>query len=353
MRLVMSPEMLDAINRAARRRILGRDNLTLTGLGLGGAPLGNLYQAVAEIEADRVIAAAWQGGIRYFDTAPLYGSGLSERRMGRALAHRPRDEFVLSTKVGWLIGAGDGVRQDGPYVGLESGPRQCDYSYDGTLRSLEASLLRLGLDHIDIVYIHDLDTAGHGAALDARYTEAMNGAYRALAKLRDGGVIGAIGLGVNEWQVCDRLLADADPDCFLLAGRYSLLDQSALASFLPACVKRGVGVVIGGAFNSGILATGAVSGARYDYQPASPEIMARTAQLDAVCRRHDVPLAAAALQFPSFHPAVVSVIPGARTAAEMSANLDLFSRTIPPALWQELRDEGLLPAEAPVPTARA
>jgi D-threo-aldose 1-dehydrogenase len=345
--------MLDIINRAARRRILGRDNLILTGLGLGGAPLGNLYQAVEESEADRVVDAAWEGGIRYFDTAPLYGGGLSERRMGRALARRPRDEFVLSTKVGWLIEPGDGVLQDGPYVGLESGQRQCDYSYDGTLRSLEASLLRLGLNYVDIVYIHDLDTAGHGEALDARYTEAMDGAYRALARLRDDGVVGAIGLGVNEWQVCARLLDDADPDCFLLAGRYSLLDQSALVSFLPACAKRGVGVVIGGAFNSGILASGAVPGARYNYLPASSEIMARTARLDAVCLRHGVPLAAAALQFPSFHPAVVSVIPGARTAAEMAVNLDLFSSAIPSALWEELRDEGLLPTEAPVPTGRA
>lgn len=347
----MSPEMLETVNRSARRRILGRGNLTLTGLGLGGAPLGNLYQAVDESEANRVVDAAWRGGIRYFDTAPLYGSGLSERRMGRALAGRARQDFVLSSKVGWLIGTGTDVQQDGPYVGLESGPRRCDYSYDGTLRSLEASLARLGLDHIDIVYIHDLDTAGHGNALDARYAEAMSGAYRALAELREQGVVGAIGLGVNEWQVCARMLTDADPDCFLLAGRYSLLDQSSLASLLPACVKRGVGVIIGGAFNSGILATGAVPGARYDYMPATPEIMQRTARLEAACRRHGVPLAAAALQFPSFHPAVVSVVPGARNAAEIAANLNLFEQPIPLALWAELKAEGLLAADAPVPKA--
>jgi D-threo-aldose 1-dehydrogenase len=340
--------MQDIVEPAARRRILGRGNLSLTRLGLGGAPLGNLYQTVDEAEAGRVVETAWQGGIRYFDTAPLYGSGLSERRMGRALAGRPRGEYVLSSKVGWLIDPGSGMRDDGLYVGLEGGPRRCDYSYDGTLRSLDASLLRLGVDHIDIVYIHDLDAAQHGTALDERYAEAMNGAYRALDRLRGEGVVGAIGLGVNEWQVCDRLLADADPDCFLLAGRYSLLDQSALSSFLPACAKRGVGVVVGGAFNSGILATGAVPGARYDYQPAPAEIMARTAQLEAVCRRHKVPLAAAALQFPSFHPAVVSVVPGARSAAEMTANLELFGRTIPAALWQELCAEGLLPADAPL-----
>lgn len=345
----MSPELLTARPRAARRRILGRGNLTLTGLGLGGAPLGNLYQAVDEADADDVVATAWQGGIRYFDTAPLYGSGLSERRMGRALARRPRQDYVLSSKVGWLIEPDGGVQQDGPYVGLDGSRRRCDYGYDATLRSLEASLQRLGMDSIDIVYIHDLDTACHGEALEQRYGEAMRGAYRALAELREQGVIGAIGLGVNEWQVCARMLAEADPDVFLLAGRYSLLDQSALISFLPACVQRGVGVVIGGAFNSGILATGAVPDARYDYKPAPRDILLRTERLDAICRQHDVPLAAAALQFPSFHPAVVSVLPGARKVAEMAANIDLFERPVPPALWGELKAEGLLPPEAPVP----
>lgn len=345
----MSPELFAVPTRAARRRILGRGNLTLTGLGLGGAPLGNLYHAVDEADAGEVLATAWQGGIRYFDTAPLYGSGLSERRMGRALARRPRQDYVLSSKVGWLIEPDTGVKQDGPYVGLDGSRRRCDYSYGATLRSLEASLQRLGQDRIDIVYIHDLDTACHGDALDDRYGEAMRGAYRALAELRDQGVIGAIGLGVNEWQVCSRALADADLDVFLLAGRYSLLDQSALASFLPACARRGVGVVIGGAFNSGILATGAVADARYDYKPAPADILQRTDRLAAICRRHDVPLAAAALQFPSFHPAVVSVLPGARKVAEMAVNIDLFERRIPPALWSELKAEGLLPPEAPVP----
>lgn len=345
----MSPDLMTASGRAARLRILGRGNLTLTGLGLGGAPLGNLYQAVNEDEAAKVVDAAWRRGIRYFDTAPLYGSGLSEKRMGRALAGRRRQDYVLSSKVGWLLEPDAGVRQDGPYVGLDGSRRRCDYSRDGTLRSLEASLQRLGLDRIDIAYIHDLDTACHGDALEERYAEVMRGAYPVLAELREQGVIGAIGLGVNEWEVCARTLADADPDCFLLAGRYSLLDQSALTSFLPDCARRGVGIVIGGAFNSGILATGAVPGARYDYQPAPAEIMQRTERLDAVCRRHGVPLAAAALQFPSFHPAVVSVLPGARNAAEIATNLDLFERPIPVALWSDLKAEGLLPPEAPVP----
>ncbi len=345
----MSPDLQTAA-RAARRRILGRGNLTLSALGLGGAPLGNLYTPVNEEEAAATVNAAWDGGIRYFDTAPLYGSGLSERRMGVALAGRNRQDYVLSSKVGWLLEPNAGIRQDGPYVDLDGTRRRCDYSRDGALRSLEASLERLGADRIDIVYIHDLDTACHGDALDERYAEAMTGAYPALAELREQGVVGAIGFGVNEWQVCSRALGDADPDCFLLAGRYSLLDQSSLESFLPDCARRGVGVIIGGAFNSGILATGAVTNARYDYRPAPAEILVRTARLEAICRRYDVQLAAAALQFPSFHAAVVSVVPGARSEAEIEANLVLFEQVIPVDFWAELKAEGLLPATAPVPT---
>lgn len=345
----MSPDLQTA-SRAARRRILGRGNLTLSALGLGGAPLGNLYAPVNEEEAAATVNAAWDGGIRYFDTAPLYGSGLSERRMGAVLAERNRRGYVLSSKVGWLLEPNAGVRQDGPYVSLDGARRRCDYSRDGTLRSLEASLERLGTDRIDIVYVHDLDTACHGDALDERYAEVMKGGYPALADLREQGVVGAIGFGVNEWQVCSRALGDADPDCFLLAGRYSLLDQSSLESFLPDCVRRGVGVIIGGAFNSGILATGAVANARYDYRPAPAEILVRTARLESICRRHDVRLAAAALQFPSFHPAVVSVVPGARSAAEIEANLALFEQAIPIDFWAELKAESLLPADAPVPT---
>jgi D-threo-aldose 1-dehydrogenase len=344
----MSPDLRPA-GRAAGRRGLGRSGLALTALGLGGAPLGNLYDPVDERAAMAAVDAAWQGGIRYFDTAPLYGSGLSERRMGGVLAGRPRQDYVLSSKVGWLLEPDAGVYQDGPYVGLDGSRRRCDYSRDGTLRSLEASFRRLGIDRIDIAYIHDLDAACHGDGLDARYAEAMDGAYRVLADLRGQGVIGAIGLGVNEWQVCARALTDADPDCFLLAGRYSLLDQSSLATFLPDCQRRGIGVIVGGAFNSGILATGAVPGARYDYRPAPADIRARTEGLDAVCCRHAVPLAAAALQFPSFHPAVLSVLPGARNSTEIEANIALFERPIPAALWAELKAERLLPLDAPVP----
>lgn len=335
--------------KAGLQRALGQTGLALSGLGLGGAPLGNLYQSVDAEAARAVVAAAYDRGIRYFDTAPLYGSGLSETRMGQALKAMPRQDYVLSSKVGWLLEDDASVRQDGPYVGLPGKRKRCDYSRDGVLRSLEASLQRLGLDRIDIVYIHDLDTACHGDRLPQRFREAMEGAWPALAELRRQGVIGAVGLGVNEWQVCEQALQHADMDCFLLAGRYSLLDQSALASFLPACQARDVGVVIGGPYNSGILATGPVEGARYDYAPAGPDILRRAGELQAICHHYDVPLAAAAIQFPTFHPSVISVVPGARTEQEMSLNMALYEQAIPAALWSDFKASGLLAAEAPVP----
>lgn len=335
--------------KAGLQRALGQTGLALSGLGLGGAPLGNLYQSVDADAAQGVVTAAYGRGIRYFDTAPLYGSGLSETRMGLALRAMPRQDYVLSSKVGWLLEDDASVRQDGPYVGLPGKRKRCDYSRDGVLRSLDASLQRLGLDRIDIVYIHDLDTACHGIDLPQRFREAMDGAWPALADLRRQGVIGAVGLGVNEWQVCEQALQYADMDCFLLAGRYSLLDQSALASFLPACQQRDIGVVIGGPYNSGILATGPVEGARYDYAPATADVLRRAGDLQAICRRHDVPLAAAAIQFPAFHPSVISVVPGARTAEEMNLNLKLYEQAIPVGLWTEFKEAGLLAMDAPVP----
>lgn len=345
----MSLDLLSNGRTVSRVR-LGRADLSLTRLGLGGAPLGNLYREVDEDEAVQAVNMAWNLGIRYFDTAPLYGSGLSEKRMGRVLRAHPRQEYVVSSKVGWLIEPDDTIRNDGLYVGLKGGGRRlCDYSRDGTFRSIEDSLNRLGLDRIDIVYIHDLDIACHGADLPRRFAEAMEGAYPALAELRRQGVIGAIGLGVNEWQVCEQAMAHGDFDCFLLAGRYSLLDQSSLSSFLPQCARRNVSVIIGGAFNSGILATGAVPGAYYDYKPAPPPILEHTRRLEAICRHHGVQLAAAALQFPSFHPAVASVIPGGRNGNEIAANVALFEMKLPAALWAELKAEGLLPEAAPVP----
>jgi len=322
----------------------------LAGVGFGGAPLGNLFAAILEADAIGTVSTAYDAGIRYFDTAPLYGRGLSERRIGAALRGRPRASFRLSTKVGRLLRPTEGRPTDRAYVDLPALEVEYDYSEDGALRSLEASLERLGLDRVDMLFIHDVDRWTHGDAQPARFREAMAGAYRALRRLRDEGVVSAIGVGVNEWEVCQQAAEAGDFDGFLLAGRYTLLEQEALRSFLPLCERRGLFVVIGGPFNSGILATGAVADARYNYRAAPPEILARVARIEAACRRHEVPLAAAALQFPLAHPAVRSVIPGARSADEVRQNLALLRVPIPPSLWQDLSAAGLLHPDAPTPS---
>lgn len=319
-----------------------------TGLGFGGAPLGNLYSALDDATADEALEAAWKLGLRYFDTAPLYGHGLSERRMGRALAGRPREEFFISTKVGRRLERAAAVptEQDGYFGGLPYSAR-FDYSFDGALRSLEESLERLGLDRVDIVYIHDVDRATHGEAQAHRFAEAMEGAYPALARLRGEGVVGAIGLGVNEWEVCEALLRHADPDCFMLAGRYTLLDQSAQARLVPQCRERGVALVLAGVYNSGILATGAVAGARYDYRPAGPDVLARTRELEALCRRHGTPLRAVALQFAMACPEAAAVVVGARSPHEVADAAAMSRWPVPAALWEELQLRGLaVPAAA-------
>src|SRR5258707_5678439 len=250
-------------------RQLGRTPLHLSTLGFGGAPLGNLFTAVDESDAVAALDAAWELGVRYFDTAPLYGLGLSEVRLGRALAHRPRAQFCLSTKVGRLLDISTQGAHGGLYVDTPSVQPRFDYSYDGCLRSIEASLRRLCLDRIDIVFIHDVDSWTHGAEqVEPRFLEAMNGAYRALEHLRETAVIGAIGVGVNEWQICERFLQAGDFDVFLLAGRYTLLEQEAVRTFLPACKERGAAVGIGGPYKTGHLAPGATPRAPHNYHPS-------------------------------------------------------------------------------------
>jgi D-threo-aldose 1-dehydrogenase len=327
-----------------------RPDSLLDRVGFGGAPLGNLFTPIPEPDAIRAVTAAYEAGIRYFDTAPLYGRGRSEHRIGAALRNWPRDSFRISTKVGRLLRPTTGrPKDDAAYTDVPAFDVEYDYSEDGALRSLEASLERLGMARADTLFIHDIDRWTHGDAQPARFQEAMTGAYRALRRLRAQGVVSAIGVGVNEWEVCQQAAEAGDFDGFLLAGRYTLLEQEALTSFLPLCERRGLFVVIGGPFNSGILATGAVEGATYNYRPAPPEIRARVARIEAVCRRHAVPLAAAALQFPLAHPAVRSVIPGARSADEVRANLGLLRVPIPAALWTDLREARLLRADAPTP----
>lgn len=333
---------------ALATRTLGRTGIALTTLGFGSTGLGNLYRSQTEDGAMATVQAAYDAGMRYFDTAPLYGFGLAEHRMGAAL-RRLGGPVTLSTKAGWRLGRRDPA--DAP-AGVSDSlfqhpapfkPR-IDYSYDGVMRSFEDSLQRLGTDRVDILLLHDCDRRNHGEeGYRARFPEAVSGAARALVALRDGGAVRAIGAGLNEWEACQDFAEACDFDCFLLAGRYTLLDQGALASFLPLCERRGIGVILGGPYNSGILATGPVEGALYDYAPAAPAIMDRTRAIAAVCARHGVPLRAAALQFPLSHPAVTSVIPGARDPGEVAENVALMTQAIPGSLWQELRQVGLLP----------
>ena len=327
-------------------RTLGRTGIALTALGFGSTGLGNLYRAQTEDAAMATVEAAYAAGIRYFDTAPLYGFGLAEHRIGAALRRLP-GEVVLSTKAGWrLFPRGRSASAGGVSHTLFQQPApfepRIDYSYDGVMRSFEDSIQRLGTDRIEILLLHDCDRRNHGEAYRERFAEAMAGAYRALLALRDQGAVRAIGAGLNEWEACQDFAQAGDFDCFLLAGRYTLLDQTSLDSFLPLCAERGIGIILGGPYNSGILATGAVEGAFYDYAPASPSILERTRAIERVCVRHGVPLRAAALQFPLSHQAVASVIPGARDKAEVEENLRLISLPIPTALWAELQTAGLI-----------
>ncbi|WP_170132281.1 aldo/keto reductase [Hoeflea marina] len=331
---------------------IGNGGLDFTELGFGTAPLGNLYRAISDDEADAILDLAWQAGVRYYDTAPLYGLGLSETRLNRFLRGKPRDAYVLSTKVGRLLEACRPEERDGIGKWFEVPARKevYDYGYDGVMRSVEFSLERLGVERIDILFAHDLDVFNHGsqAALEARLEELMSGGYRALLSLRDQGVIKGFGAGVNEWQPCQWLTERGDFDLFLLAGRYTLLEQESLESFLPLAASRGIGIVIGGPYNSGVLATGARPGAFYNYDPAPQAVLNRVARIETICASHGVRLVDAAFQFPLRHPAVVSVIPGGQGVNEMTSNLAAAAAEIPPALWIDLKSEGLLAGDAPV-----
>ena len=317
-------------------------------LGCGGAPLGNLFDAVTDDEADAVLAAAWDEGVRHFDTAPSYGFGLSEHRMGRALRTRPRDAFAIATKVGRLlepIRTGPVARERSSFVdGLPFSVR-FDYGADATFRAIEDSLQRLGLSRVDIVYIHDVSEDTHGADWVERFDTAMRGAAVALTRLRDEGVIRAWGLGVNRVEPCMQALDRADPDLFLCAGRYTLLDTASLDTLLPACAARGIGLVVGGPYNSGLLA----GHGTYDYAAAPADLVARRDAMALVCRAHGVDLRAAALQFCAAHPVTASVIPGARSVDEMRTNAALMRAPVPGAFWAEMKRAGLIPTEAPTP----
>ena len=317
-------------------------------LGLGGAPLGNMFARIPDEVAAATVQAAWDADIRHFDTAPHYGAGLSEHRMGALLREHPRDEYTLSTKVGRMLDPVPSVPAlDEGFAGGLSFRRRLDYGHDATLRSIEDSLQRLGLPRIDIVYIHDCAPDWLGEAWPAQFAIAMQGAAKALTRLREEGVIRAWGLGVNVVEPCLLALQQSDPDLFLLAGRYTLLDHAGLADLLPQCVARGVGVVVGGPYNSGLLA----GGTTFNYEPAPPGMLARARAIGAVCARHGVDPKAAALQFCAAHPAVAAVIPGARTPEEVRQNAAAMTQPIPPALWADLKADRLLPETAPTPEA--
>ena len=308
----------------------------LSRLGFGGAAIGNLFTAVDDATARAAVDAAWDSGVRYFDTAPHYGLGLSERRIGEALRERPRAEFVLSTKVGRILEpavADPGAKDDQGFDVPAAYVRRWDFSGDGVRRSIEESLGRLGLDHIDIAYIHDPDD---------HVEQALDEAYPALEKLRDEGILGAIGVGMNQSAVPTRFVTETDIDAVLLAGRYTLLDQSGADDLLPAALERGVAVILGGVFNSGLLADPRAA-ATYDYQPAPAEILGRALEIEAVCADHGVPLRAAALQFGFTHPAVAAALVGVRDAGQVRDCAAMAGVPIPETLWQALRERGLLP----------
>lgn len=333
-----------------QKRKFGRVDLDVTAFGFGTAPLGNFLQEIDEPTATAMFDTAWDAGIRLVDTAPMYGHGLAEIRTGQALRWKKRDDFVLASKVGRVLKPAPRASIDfAPWVNAAPFTMQFDYSYDGTMRAVEDSLQRLALEHIDIMFIHDIDVFTRGTEQPEVFRQAMDGCYRALASLRDQKVLKAIGVGVNEWQVCHAALQQRDFDCFLLAGRYTLLEQEALNDFLPLCQARGAAVLVGGGFNSGILATGAKAGAKYNYAPAPAAVMEKVAKIEAVCAAHDVPLAAAALQFVVAHPAIPSFIAGTRNVQQLQQNLAWFSHPIPPAFWADLKAQGLLREDAPVP----
>jgi len=316
-----------------KKRRLGRTSCFVKELGMGTAPLGGLYTPVSEEVALETLEAAWASGVRLFDTAPLYGNGLSERLLGSFLKFKPREEYVLATKVGRrlrapTLQAGEGM------------PPVFDFSYDGVMRAFEESLLRLGAERVDILHIHDPDN---------HYRDALAGAYKALDNLRSQGAIKAVGAGMNQSEMLVRFARDGVFDCFLLAGRYTLLDQGALAEFLPLCEERGISVIAAGVYNSGILADPRAN-AKFDYQDADQSLINRALRIEKICLRHGVPLKAAAMQFAAAHPAVATTLTGARSPTEIEENVAAYSLAISRVMWEDLLAEGLIASSVPVPT---
>ncbi|MBC9880619.1 aldo/keto reductase [Bradyrhizobium sp. INPA01-394B] len=321
-----------------KRKRLG--SLDVTAIGLGSAPLGGLFSPVSDSDAEATLVAGWSAGIRFYDTAPLYGFGLAERRLGAFLRQQPREAYAISTKVGRLLRVPDGAAvEDDHYKGTQAERPVFDFSHDGVMRSVEESLVRLGLDRVDVLLVHDPDD---------HYDEAVAGAFRALERLRADGTVKAIGAGMNQSEMLVRFAEAVPIDCFLLAGRYTLLDQGALDALFPICLAKNIGILLGGIYNSGILAN-PHTGAKFNYQDADPALVARALELDQLCRKHGTELKAAALQFCMAHPAVTVAVMGARNAAEVADNIAMSERAVPQAFWQELRARHLVEARAPLP----
>jgi len=327
--------------------------LKFSAVGLGMGPIGEIYELLDEKTTIATVEQAYESGVRTFDTSPHYGNGLAESRLGAGLRRIPRDEVLVSTKIGRVMDPFAKPREKNKdvyspgFVGGYAHAPNFDYSYDGTMRSVEQSLLRTGLSRLDVLLIHDCDVWTHGAEADKRFKEAMDGAYRALDKLRSEKTVAAIGFGINEADTCVRFARAGDFDLAMMAGRYSLLIQSGLAEFLPLAAEKKMGVMLAGVFNSGILATGAIPGAKFEYGAAPPEIMDRVRKIEAICARHDTSLRRAAIQFAMAHPAVVSVILGAVKPSEAVANAADAASPVPAALWSELKSAGLLDPSAP------
>ncbi|MBJ7407607.1 MAG: aldo/keto reductase [Bradyrhizobium sp.] len=314
--------------------------LDVTSIGLGSAPLGGLFAPVSDADAQATIERAWSLGVRFFDTAPLYGFGFAERRLGAFLREQPRDSYVISTKVGRLLRAPDGAHgEDEHYKGTPRERPVFDFSYDGVMRSVQESLGRLGLDRVDVLLVHDPDD---------HHDEAVTGAFRALQRLREDGTVKAIGAGMNQSEMLVRFAEEVPVDGFLLAGRYTLLDQGALAALFPLCQAKNIGILLGGIYNSGILANPR-TGAKFNYQDADAALVERALELDALCRKHGTELKAAALQFCMAHPAVTVAVMGARNAAEVADNIAMSELAVPAAFWQELRARKLVDTRAPLP----
>ena len=327
------------------RRAIGTTEVRVTEVGLGGAPLGGLHGAIDERTAQATVEAALESGIGWFDTAPFYGHGTTELRFGHVLRQVERQRFTLSSKVGRLLKRPpDGIARPSPFHGRHAFDVVHDYGYDATMRSLEDSWQRLGMNRIDIALIHDVDPMHQGDAYEARFAEAVDGACRALEELKVAGVIGAFGIGVNQIEPCHRFADAVDLDCVMLARSYTLLDQVALPPLLERAGRGGFSLLIAGAFASGILATGPIDGALHNYAPAGAEVLERTRRLDAICRAHAVSLAAAALQFPLLRREVAAVAAGAVTSEQARALATLARTEIPPALWRDLEGDGLLDA---------